>query len=91
MTALDLTKVSESEFKTAVLVRGALADKNAEVGIVPALLDGTRVLVYTLPHPQEPDYEVPVAIVVTKNTELFERLTPGESDVELVPDAREDE
>lgn len=80
---LSLSKVSREELELATKLRGALADPRAEVGVMPADLEGTRVIVYTLPHPIEPNAEVPVALVLANNHELFDRLTPGDGEVTL--------
>jgi hypothetical protein len=86
---LTLTELSQSEYDNAIAVRGVLGHKHTDVGVVPAMIDGTRVVVYTVPHPQEAQYEVPVAIVLANNPDLFHRLVPAEGDVTLVDDREE--
>jgi hypothetical protein len=77
-----LNEVTQEEFSNAVAVRGALADPDAEVGIVPALLDDTRVMVLTIPGPNE-GHEVPLVLVVAHNKDLFNRLQPTEEEIVL--------
>lgn len=70
-------EMSEAQTLFTALMAGA-------AGVQPAVLDGNRrVLVATVPHPENPAGEIPVAIFITQKSvpiedSLYMRLTPVE-------------
>ena len=76
-TAPELTPEEMTEAQT--LFNSLLM---GEAGVQPAILDGRdRVLVATVPHPENPNGEIPVAIFITQKSvpiedSIYMRLTP---------------